>query len=78
MPRSMTSCWRDFTHYHPLIAAFINNIQIILPPLNFITIHYAYFISVTLVTSVIFLGLVKSGLFHQLCRQSIPHRLGYD
>ncbi|KAM7220809.1 Cation transport domain containing protein [Rhypophila decipiens] len=48
--------WHDFADDHPSIAAAVSHVQAILPPLNFITIHYAYFIVVCLVASVIFWG----------------------
>ncbi|KAM7191924.1 Cation transport domain containing protein [Rhypophila sp. PSN 637] len=48
--------WHDFADEHPSIAAAVSHVQTILPPLNFITIHYAYFIVVSLVASVMFWG----------------------
>lgn len=48
--------WQDFTFEHPKAAQLLRELRAFLPPLNFITIHYAYFIIVTLVTSVIFWG----------------------
>lgn len=41
---------------HPQAARLLRELRAFLPPLNFITIHYAYFIIVTLVTSLIFWG----------------------
>lgn len=48
--------WKDFTLDHPRAAHLLQELRAFLPPLNFITIHYAYFIIVTLVTSLIFWG----------------------
>ncbi|KAG8162089.1 hypothetical protein KVR01_007854 [Diaporthe batatas] len=45
--------WDDFVDDHPRVAEILS-IRKYLPPLNFITIHYAYFIIVCLVSSVIF------------------------
>ncbi|KAI3390461.1 hypothetical protein diail_9573, partial [Diaporthe ilicicola] len=47
------SRWDDFVDDHPRIAE-IFSIRKYLPPLNFITIHYAYFTIVCLISSVIF------------------------
>ncbi|KUI55793.1 High-affinity potassium transport protein [Cytospora mali] len=41
---------------HPQAAQLLREVRAFLPPLNFITIHYAYFIVVTLITSLIFWG----------------------
>lgn len=46
----------DFLADHPHAAQLLRGLRAFLPPLNFITIHYAYFIIVTLVTSLIFWG----------------------
>lgn len=46
----------DFLVDHPRAAQLLRELRAFLPPLNFITIHYAYFIILTLVTSVIFWG----------------------
>lgn len=48
--------WQDFTFDHPRAAQLLRELRAFLPPLNFITIHYAYFIIVILVTSLIFWG----------------------
>lgn len=40
----------------PLPRHLIRCIKLFLPPLNFISLHYAYFIGVCLITSVIFWG----------------------
>ncbi|KAK3940038.1 cation transport protein-domain-containing protein [Diplogelasinospora grovesii] len=50
------SRWDDFVDDHPEAATALSKLRSYLPPLNFITIHYAYFIIVCLVTSVIFWG----------------------
>ncbi|OAQ65743.1 cation transporter [Purpureocillium lilacinum] len=54
-------CWRprwrnDWLEEHPNIDTVVTHLRAYLPPLNFITLHYAYFILVCLVTSVIFWG----------------------
>lgn len=41
---------------HPKAAQWLYQLRAFLPPLNFITIHYAYFIVVTLAASLIFWG----------------------
>ncbi|KAK4187817.1 cation transport protein-domain-containing protein [Podospora australis] len=43
-------------HRYPWIIAVATRIRSCLPPLNFITVHYAYFISVCLVMSLVFWG----------------------
>lgn len=48
--------WTDFTIEHPEAAQTLHELRGFLPPLNFITLHYAYFIVVVLVTSLIFWG----------------------
>ena len=50
------SRWRDAVNDHASIAKALSHLESILPPLNFITIHYAYFIIVSLLASVIFWG----------------------
>lgn len=47
------SRWDDFVDEHPWIEDILS-IRKYLPPLNFITLHYAYFIVVCLISSVIF------------------------
>lgn len=46
----------NLTIEHPRIAQVLHELRGFLPPLNFITLHYAYFIVVVLLTSVIFWG----------------------
>lgn len=46
--------WAGFIDQHPQAAQLAHRICAFLPPLNFITIHYAYFIVVILVASAIF------------------------
>lgn len=53
------SRWDDFVDDHPHTARRLKRIRSILPPLNFITIHYAYFIVISLIASVIFWGSSK-------------------
>ncbi|KAM7191114.1 Cation transport domain containing protein [Naviculisporaceae sp. PSN 640] len=48
--------WHGIIEDHPTLAAVISYIRSILPPLNFITLHYAYFVIVCLLASVIFWG----------------------
>ncbi|KAK4162301.1 cation transport protein-domain-containing protein [Cladorrhinum sp. PSN259] len=49
--------WQDeYSHHHPRAWAILARLRSWLPPLNFITIHYAYFIIVSLVASLIFWG----------------------
>lgn len=48
--------WTNFTIGHPRTALALHELCEFLPPLNFITLHYAYFIVVVLITSVIFWG----------------------
>lgn len=48
--------WTDFTVKHPRAAQLVHRLRAFLPPLNFITIHYAYFIVVSLVASAVFWG----------------------
>ncbi|RSL65155.1 hypothetical protein CEP53_003789 [Fusarium sp. AF-6] len=47
------SRWNDFLDDHPWMSRVLS-MRKYLPPLNFITIHYAYFIIVCLISSVIF------------------------
>ncbi|KAK4229247.1 cation transport protein-domain-containing protein [Podospora fimiseda] len=46
----------EYSHSHGFIWATFTRLRSWLPPLNFITIHYAYFIVVSLVSSLIFWG----------------------
>lgn len=50
------SRWDAFVDDHPRASEVLTKIRSWLPPLNFITIHYAYFIVVPLFASVIFWG----------------------
>jgi hypothetical protein len=52
--RRMRRRWNGFLDAHPDLLSGIEMIKGWLPPLNFITIHYSYFIIVSLATSVIF------------------------
>ena len=52
----MPGRWDDFAAQHPRLAGSARRLRNFLPPLNFITIHYAYFLAVTLVSSLIFWG----------------------
>ncbi|ROW06974.1 hypothetical protein VMCG_04153 [Cytospora schulzeri] len=55
--------WEDFWTNHPMIADGLANvwstIRPYLPPINFITMHYAYFIFLGLIFGVIFWGAAK-------------------
>ncbi|KAK4195253.1 cation transport protein-domain-containing protein [Triangularia verruculosa] len=46
----------DFAQKYPRVLTLVSRCRSWLPPLNFITIHYAYFISVCLISSLIFWG----------------------
>ncbi|CAG9986970.1 unnamed protein product [Clonostachys byssicola] len=48
--------WRDYLEEHSTVAKVVEWIQDLLPPLNYITIHYAYFIIVIVISSLIFWG----------------------
>ncbi|OIW26001.1 TrkH-domain-containing protein [Coniochaeta ligniaria NRRL 30616] len=50
------SRWHDFVDDHPRAAGALTRLRSVLPPLNFITLHYVYFIIVPLIVSVIFWG----------------------
>lgn len=45
-----------FAAKHPRLAGVARGLRKFLPPLNFITIHYAYFLGVILVSSLVFWG----------------------
>ncbi|PSR88785.1 cation transport protein-domain-containing protein [Coniella lustricola] len=49
-------CWADVQARHPRGARLLHELRAFLPPLNFITVHYAYFVIVVLFTSLIFWG----------------------
>jgi potassium uptake Trk family protein len=51
----------DYLDRHPRFSATLSAIRPFLPPINFITIHYAYFILVSLVASVVFWGSSNPG-----------------
>lgn len=53
------SRWDDWVDDHPLAARALTRLRAVLPPLDFITLHYAYFIIVCLVASLIFWGSSK-------------------
>ncbi|CAN8100852.1 unnamed protein product [Discula destructiva] len=48
--------WPVLTGEHARISHRLHELRAFLPPLNFITVHYAYFVVVALVSSVIFWG----------------------
>lgn len=52
----MPGRWDEFAAQHPRLAGAARRLREFLPPLNFITIHYAYFLVVTLISSLIFWG----------------------
>ncbi|KAF4444971.1 hypothetical protein F53441_11025 [Fusarium austroafricanum] len=51
---SLRSRWKDFLEEHPRLDAVASQAARLVPPINFITIHYAYFIFGSLFFSVIF------------------------
>jgi potassium uptake Trk family protein len=48
--------WKAFEANHPRIRTIVETVKPYIPPVNFITLHYAYFISVTLLGTLIFWG----------------------
>ncbi|RGP72765.1 high-affinity potassium transport [Fusarium sporotrichioides] len=58
--------WQDLREEHPRLDAVATKVWMLVPPINFITIHYAYFIFGSLIFSVIFWGSSQPG-------QSIPY-----
>ncbi|KAK6722793.1 hypothetical protein SNK04_001646 [Fusarium graminearum] len=48
--------WQDLREEHPRLDAVATKVWMVVPPINFITIHYAYFIFGSLIFSVIFWG----------------------
>jgi hypothetical protein len=48
--------WSAFIAEHPRLEKLVDWLKDWLPPLNYITIHYAYFLTITLVSSVIYWG----------------------
>ncbi|KAI4671832.1 uncharacterized protein J4E78_000329 [Alternaria triticimaculans] len=48
--------WKAFEEDHPKIRTLVESVKPYIPPVNFITLHYAYFISVTLLGTLIFWG----------------------
>lgn len=48
--------WEAFEADHPRIRNIVEAVKPYAPPVNFITVHYAYFIGVTLVGTLIFWG----------------------
>jgi potassium uptake Trk family protein len=48
--------WEAFEANHPRIRTIVETVKPYIPPVNFITLHYAYFISVTLLGTLIFWG----------------------
>lgn len=48
--------WEDFLENHHNVDRVVSTLTYWLPPLNYITIHYAYFIVVTMLASLIFWG----------------------
>ncbi|EOO02380.1 putative cation transporter protein [Phaeoacremonium minimum UCRPA7] len=56
MSRWRPRWWNGFVGEHPWVASCLSRARSALPPVNFITIHYAYFIVVCLAASVVFWG----------------------
>ncbi|CAI9628944.1 hypothetical protein GT037_001709 [Alternaria burnsii] len=48
--------WETFEDNHPKIRTIVEAVKPYAPPVNFITVHYAYFIGVTLLGTLIFWG----------------------
>lgn len=48
--------WDTFLASHPKLEATVEKTKPYVPPLNFITLHYAYFIAITIVGSLVFWG----------------------
>jgi hypothetical protein len=46
--------WISFQKNHDRIRTILETVKLYLPPVNFITLHYAYFISITLLGSLVF------------------------
>ncbi|KAL6863166.1 hypothetical protein ACO1O0_003410 [Amphichorda felina] len=53
---SLKTRWTEWLEEHSTIETLISFVGDWLPPLNYITIHYGYFISVTMASSLIFWG----------------------
>jgi hypothetical protein len=53
---SLKTRWRDFLDEHSRLNQAVDFISRFLPPLNYITIHYAYFTSICLASSLIYWG----------------------
>ncbi|KAF5019051.1 hypothetical protein F66182_8943 [Fusarium sp. NRRL 66182] len=58
---SIKSLWEEFLEEHPRLNKIAAQVQRLIPPINFITIHYAYFIFGSLLFSVIFWGSSNPG-----------------
>lgn len=56
---SLKSKWTEWLQGHPLAEKIVGHISGWLPPINYITIHYGYFISITVASSLIFWGSSK-------------------
>jgi potassium uptake Trk family protein len=48
--------WEAFEEKHARVRAIVETVKPYIPPVNFITLHYAYFIGVTIVGTLIFWG----------------------
>lgn len=53
---SVKARWNDYVDQHPHLEKVVTLLRNWLPPLNYITIHYAYFLGVTLASSLIYWG----------------------
>ncbi|KAK7413590.1 hypothetical protein QQX98_007525 [Neonectria punicea] len=56
MPSSVKTRWDDLLEEHPRLASIVSSFRGGFPPVNFITLHYAYFIIVSLLSSAILWG----------------------
>ncbi|KAM0418678.1 hypothetical protein ACHAPT_012375 [Fusarium lateritium] len=56
MLSSIKTRWEELLEEHPRLEAVVSQVQRVIPPINYITLHYAYFIFGSLFFSVIFWG----------------------
>jgi hypothetical protein len=53
---SVKERWNDYLSEHPHVEQVVSRLRGWLPPFNYITIHYAYFLSITFASSLIYWG----------------------
>ncbi|KAJ4327942.1 hypothetical protein N0V84_001617 [Fusarium piperis] len=56
MLSSIKTRWEELLEEHPRLESVVSQVNRVIPPINFITIHYAYFVFGSLFFSVIFWG----------------------